>query len=221
MDIGRSRCCRMVRNRRDGARHCHSLPRLSKEKRRQPGTRLPRLSLEDRGGRVRQPAYGPTPRATARRPWQVLAQSASRTMLHPDMSQPSSPAPSALTATRPTAPLAGTVAVPGDKSISHRALMFGALAVGRTEITGPARRRGRAGDRGGAARDGRRDRARRGRALAGRRGRGRRSRRAGGRARSRQFRHLGAAAARHAGDPPADRLCHRRRLAAAPADAAG
>jgi len=37
---------------------------------------------------------------------------------------------------RPPAPLAGRIAVPGDKSISHRALMFGALAVGRTEITG-------------------------------------------------------------------------------------
>src|SRR3977135_1046593 len=34
------------------------------------------------------------------------------------------------------APLAGRISVPGDKSISHRALMFGALAVGRTEITG-------------------------------------------------------------------------------------
>ncbi|WWT17936.1 3-phosphoshikimate 1-carboxyvinyltransferase [Pararoseomonas sp. SCSIO 73927] len=32
--------------------------------------------------------------------------------------------------------LRGTVAVPGDKSVSHRALMFGALAVGTTEITG-------------------------------------------------------------------------------------
>lgn len=31
---------------------------------------------------------------------------------------------------------AGTVSVPGDKSISHRALMFGALASGRTRITG-------------------------------------------------------------------------------------
>src|SRR5215467_7899889 len=39
-------------------------------------------------------------------------------------------------ATRPQTPLAGTIAVPGDKSISHRALMLGALAVGRTEITG-------------------------------------------------------------------------------------
>lgn len=33
-------------------------------------------------------------------------------------------------------PLSGTVAVPGDKSISHRALMFGALAVGETRIEG-------------------------------------------------------------------------------------
>jgi len=33
-------------------------------------------------------------------------------------------------------PLAGAITVPGDKSISHRALMFGALAVGETEISG-------------------------------------------------------------------------------------
>jgi 3-phosphoshikimate 1-carboxyvinyltransferase len=45
-----------------------------------------------------------------------------------------SPAP--LTARRPQAPLSGRVRVPGDKSISHRALMLGALAVGRTEISG-------------------------------------------------------------------------------------
>src|ERR1700735_5932714 len=37
---------------------------------------------------------------------------------------------------RPSAPLTGTLRVPGDKSISHRALMFGALAVGETRITG-------------------------------------------------------------------------------------
>ena len=37
---------------------------------------------------------------------------------------------------RPKAPLKGTIRVPGDKSISHRALMLGALAVGRTEISG-------------------------------------------------------------------------------------
>ncbi len=44
--------------------------------------------------------------------------------------------PAPLESTRPAAPLAGTIQVPGDKSISHRALMLGALAVGRTEITG-------------------------------------------------------------------------------------
>ena len=33
-------------------------------------------------------------------------------------------------------PLSGRVRVPGDKSISHRALMLGALAAGRTRITG-------------------------------------------------------------------------------------
>ncbi len=41
-----------------------------------------------------------------------------------------------LAARRPASPLAGEIAVPGDKSISHRALMFGALAVGQTRITG-------------------------------------------------------------------------------------
>ncbi len=41
-----------------------------------------------------------------------------------------------LAGTRPKAPLAGAIRVPGDKSISHRALMLGALAVGRTEIAG-------------------------------------------------------------------------------------
>ncbi len=39
-------------------------------------------------------------------------------------------------ARRPSGGLAGTHRVPGDKSISHRALMFGALAIGTTEITG-------------------------------------------------------------------------------------
>ena len=33
-------------------------------------------------------------------------------------------------------PLKGTAAVPGDKSISHRALIFGAMAIGETTITG-------------------------------------------------------------------------------------
>ncbi|MCW9035478.1 MAG: 3-phosphoshikimate 1-carboxyvinyltransferase [Rhodospirillales bacterium] len=33
-------------------------------------------------------------------------------------------------------PLVGMVAIPGDKSISHRALMFGSLAIGETKVTG-------------------------------------------------------------------------------------
>ncbi len=41
-----------------------------------------------------------------------------------------------MTASRPPRPLAGRTGVPGDKSISHRALMLGALAIGRTEISG-------------------------------------------------------------------------------------
>src|ERR1700760_2175908 len=41
-----------------------------------------------------------------------------------------------LAARRPAGPLSGRIAVPGDKSISHRALMFGALAVGETRISG-------------------------------------------------------------------------------------
>ncbi|MRX50579.1 3-phosphoshikimate 1-carboxyvinyltransferase [Paracoccus sp. S-4012] len=44
-------------------------------------------------------------------------------------------APQPLTARR-SGPLHGEARVPGDKSISHRALILGALAVGRTEITG-------------------------------------------------------------------------------------
>ena len=41
-----------------------------------------------------------------------------------------------LSARRPAAPLLGAIRVPGDKSISHRALMFAALAVGETRIEG-------------------------------------------------------------------------------------
>lgn len=51
-----------------------------------------------------------------------------RTMSHP--------APRPLRAKAPAGPLSGRLAVPGDKSISHRALMFGAVAVGTTEIAG-------------------------------------------------------------------------------------
>ena len=37
---------------------------------------------------------------------------------------------------RKSGPLTGTAEVPGDKSISHRALIFGAMALGETRITG-------------------------------------------------------------------------------------
>ena len=37
---------------------------------------------------------------------------------------------------RPSGPLRGTADVPGDKSVSHRALILGALAVGETRVTG-------------------------------------------------------------------------------------
>jgi 3-phosphoshikimate 1-carboxyvinyltransferase len=52
-----------------------------------------------------------------------MVQSASRTLARPAIARPSNP-------------LGGTIRVPGDKSISHRALMLGALAIGRTEISG-------------------------------------------------------------------------------------
>jgi len=39
-------------------------------------------------------------------------------------------------ATKATGPLRGTAHVPGDKSISHRSLMLGALSVGETTVTG-------------------------------------------------------------------------------------
>ena len=44
--------------------------------------------------------------------------------------------PRPLASARPHRALSGRIRVPGDKSISHRALMFGALAVGETRITG-------------------------------------------------------------------------------------
>ena len=36
----------------------------------------------------------------------------------------------------PSGPLTGVINVPGDKSISHRALILGGLASGETSITG-------------------------------------------------------------------------------------
>ena len=43
--------------------------------------------------------------------------------------------PIRLTASR-SASLSGRIAVPGDKSISHRALMLGAAAIGETVVSG-------------------------------------------------------------------------------------
>lgn len=34
-----------------------------------------------------------------------------------------------------SAPLSGTIHIPGDKPISHRAVMFGSLALGDTKVT--------------------------------------------------------------------------------------
>jgi len=48
----------------------------------------------------------------------------------------SSAPPRPFRASKPSAPLSGKAGVAGDKSISHRALMFGALAVGTTDIAG-------------------------------------------------------------------------------------
>jgi 3-phosphoshikimate 1-carboxyvinyltransferase len=49
------------------------------------------------------------------------------------MSHPSAPTP---VAARRSAGLSGTAEVPGDKSVSHRALILGALAVGESRVTG-------------------------------------------------------------------------------------
>ena len=126
--------------------------------------------------------------------------------------------PASPTVARRCGPLAGAIRVPGDKSISHRALMLGALAVGRTEITGllegedvlataaALNALGASVTRGG---DGQVDC---------RRHRRRRPRRARRPARSGQFRNRGAAPPRHAGDAPDHRLRHWRRVAEAAAD---
>lgn len=47
-----------------------------------------------------------------------------------------SPAAQPLTSSNAKNPLKGEAVIPGDKSISHRALMFGGLAIGETVITG-------------------------------------------------------------------------------------
>ena len=92
--------------------------------------------------------------------------------------------------------LEGRVRAPGDKSVSHRALMFGALALGETTIagllTGEDVLRTAAALRAlGARVDAQDDGVWRVRGFGVGGGQ-----RAGRRARSRQFRHLGAAARR-------------------------
>jgi 3-phosphoshikimate 1-carboxyvinyltransferase len=65
----------------------------------------------------------------------VFVASPWRSAVEPVMSSSTSAAPQALWS-RPQAALTGTIDVPGDKSISHRALMFGALAIGETTVEG-------------------------------------------------------------------------------------
>ncbi|MBD59834.1 MAG: 3-phosphoshikimate 1-carboxyvinyltransferase [Citromicrobium sp.] len=50
-----------------------------------------------------------------------------------DRAMPHAPSPQTF---RPAGPLRGAIAVPGDKSISHRALILGAMAVGETRVSG-------------------------------------------------------------------------------------
>src|SRR5271167_2188469 len=59
-------------------------------------------------------------------------------LLHQPRPRPMSQLPSASKAliSRESRGLQGAVSVPGDKSISHRALILGTLAEGRTEISG-------------------------------------------------------------------------------------
>ena len=52
------------------------------------------------------------------------------------MSQSSAPLPPLPLVSRQAAALKGRIRVPGDKSMSHRALMFGAVAIGETAIRG-------------------------------------------------------------------------------------
>ena len=129
-------------------------------------------------------------------------------------------APRPLAARRPAAPLAGTIRVPGDKSISHRALMFAALAVGETSIAGLLEGEDVLRTAAAMRALGAEVVAGRAGALARRRARSRRPGRAGRRAGHGQFRHRGAAAHRRAGQPSVFFRAHRRCQPAPPADAA-
>jgi 3-phosphoshikimate 1-carboxyvinyltransferase len=56
--------------------------------------------------------------------------------LPPEDTAPVSSAALTPLTSRASGPISGQIRVPGDKSISHRALMLGALAVGETTIEG-------------------------------------------------------------------------------------
>ncbi len=119
----------------------------------------------------------------------------------------------------PGAPLKGAAKAPGDKSISHRALILGAMASGLTEIHGLLEGEDVRRTAGAMARLRRRRRAAGGGPLAGR-GPGR-SRRTGRCHRLRQRRHRRAADHGRGGGLRPHRDLHRRRLPARPADEPG
>ncbi len=154
----------------------------------------------------------PSPRALSNR---LAVQSAPPLL----SARPDAP-PQPLTARRPPARSPARIRVPGDKSISHRALMFAALAVGETRIDGLLEGedvlRTAAAMRALGA-----ERAAGRRGLARRRPRHRRPGGAGGRAGHGQFRHRRPAAGRHAGQPRPVRGDDRRRQPAPPPDAPG
>ncbi len=68
--------------------------------------------------------------------WRRLAHAGARLPSNYEVIVSPTEQPNILTAGRPDGPLTGCLRVPGDKSISHRALMLGALAVGETRVTG-------------------------------------------------------------------------------------
>ena len=121
----------------------------------------------------------------------------------------------------PAEALRGVLGIPGDKSLSHRALLLGAMAVGESPITGllegedvlaTAAALSALGVDIEPGSDGR---------LAGARRRGGRARRAGPAARSRQLRYRGETAAGPARRAPLHRIRHRRRVATRAAHGAG
>ncbi len=126
-------------------------------------------------------------------------------------------------------PLQGRVRVPGDKSISHRALLLGALADGDVGAAGTVRRRRRGAHRRGRRRPrGARRWPRRGARLGDRplrerrdlRGQ-RRAARAGGGARHGQLGHHHPAAGRGRGRAALHHAAHRGRVTVEPAHGPG